>query len=247
MANQPTLSQWNSSADWYDQNMGNEGDELNRTIIRPSILRVLGNLQGKTLLDVGCGSGYLTSELAKTATKVVGTDFAPDFIKICQEKYKNQQNLSFQVQDVAKEFGFPNESFDIVLCKMVLQYVDSIDNFAHESARLLKSDGKVVVIVDHPFNSQFYYAQSLAGKKNPKYEGLKDYFSREPQTKLSLWDKVELTWYPKTVADYMQPFTKAGLYLSDIEELAEIKQGTKIPRILLLGFKAVSAANVDHN
>src|SRR3989344_7499473 len=126
MTNPSTLSQWNDSADWYNQNMGEEGDELNRTIIRPHALHVLGNLQGKTLLDVGCGSGYLTSELAKAAKKVVGTDFAPDFVKLCQEKYKNQPNLSFQDQDVTKDFVFPSESFDIILCKMVLQYVENI-------------------------------------------------------------------------------------------------------------------------
>ncbi|MCL4374549.1 class I SAM-dependent methyltransferase [Patescibacteria group bacterium] len=242
MTNSSTLAQWNDSADWYDKNMGEEGDKLNRTIIRPNVLRVLGNLQGKTLLDVGCGSGYLTSELAKTAEKIVGTDFAPDFVKICREKYKNQHNLSFQVQDVTQEFIFPSESFDIVLCKMVLQYVENIDNFAKESTRLLKMGGKVVVIVDHPFNSQFYYAQSLTGKKNPKYEDLKDYFSREPQTKLSLWGKVKLTWYPKTISDYIQPFTKVGLHLSNIEELEETKESVRIPRILLLEFKSVSTA-----
>lgn len=247
MTDSSTLVQWNNSADWYDKNMGEEGDELNRTIIRPNVLRVIGNLQGKNLLDVGCGSGYLTSELAKTAEKVVGTDFAPDFIQLCQEKYKDQQNLIFHVQDVTKEFVFPSESFDLVLCKMVLQYVENIDTFAKESKRVLKIGGKVVVIVDHPFNSQFYYAQSLVGKTNPKYEGLKDYFSEEAQTKLSLWGKVELTWYPKTISKYILPFTKAGLHLSNIEEYEETREGARIPRILLLEFESISAVKVDRN
>ena len=237
MSTPTTLSQWNDSANWYDQNMGEEGDELNKTIIRPNILRALGNLQGKILLDVGCGSGYLTSELAKTAGKVIGTDFAPDFVKLCQEKYKNQPNLSFQVQNVTEKFAFQTESIDMVLCKMVLQYVDSISNFANESARILRFGGKVLVIVDHPFHSQFYHAQNLAGKRNPKYAGSQDYFSREPQTKLSLWGKVELTWYPKTIADYIQPFVDAGLTLSDINEAGENKEGANIPRILFLEFK----------
>jgi len=245
MTDTSTLTQWNNSADWYDQNMGDEGDELNKTIIRPNILRILGNLQGKKLLDMGCGSGYLTSELAKTAEQVIGTDFAPDFVKLCQKKYKAYQNLSFQTQDVIKKFKFSDQSFDIVLCKMVLQYIEDIDNFARESARILRHNGRVIVVVDHPFNSQFYYAQSLAGKKNPKYEGLKDYYSRDPQTKLSLWGKVELTWYPKTISDYIQPFIHAGLHLSTIEEYEEMKNGTKIPRILLLEFKSVPAAKMD--
>ena len=36
--------------------------------------------------------------------------------------------------------------------------------------------------------------------------------------------KVELTWYPKTVSDYMLPFMKSGFFLSDIQELPEEKK-----------------------
>lgn len=75
MAKSPTISQWNSSAHWYDQNMGEAGDELNKEIIRPILLKIIGNLEGKHLLDIGCGSGYLTSELAKLAKRVVVQTF----------------------------------------------------------------------------------------------------------------------------------------------------------------------------
>jgi ubiquinone/menaquinone biosynthesis C-methylase UbiE len=237
MANTPTLLQWNDSAAWYDQNMGKEGDELNKVIIRPNVLQTLGNLQGKSFLDVGCGSGYLTSESAKMAVRVVGTDFAPSFIQLCQEKYKDQSNLSFQTQDITKKFDFQDEVFDVVLCKMVLQYVEDIGNFAHESVRVLKEGGRVIIVVDHPFHSQFYYAQQSAGKKNPKYGRLEDYFSKNSQTKLSLWGKVELTWYPKKVEDYLQPFIKVGMVLSYIREIGETKGEITIPRILLFEFK----------
>ena len=68
-------NQWDSAADWYDQNMGEEGDKLNHDIIRPLVLQMIGPLAGKNILDSGCGSGYFSAELAKSASKVVGTDF----------------------------------------------------------------------------------------------------------------------------------------------------------------------------
>lgn len=158
-------------------------------------------------------------------------------MKLCQEKYSGQPNLSFQIQDITKKLEFRNESFDVVLSKMILQYVQSIDNFANESARILKKNGRVVVVVDHPFHTQFYYAQTLAGRRNPKYIGLENYFSNNPQTKLSLWGKVELTWYPKKVEDYLQPFVVAGLRLSGIRELGGTKEEKTVPRILLFEFE----------
>ena len=59
---QSSYSQWDNAAQWYDQNMGEAGDTLNATIIRPLVLDMLGDLNGKTVLDAGCGSGYLISE-----------------------------------------------------------------------------------------------------------------------------------------------------------------------------------------
>jgi 2-polyprenyl-3-methyl-5-hydroxy-6-metoxy-1,4-benzoquinol methylase len=66
--------QWDSSAEWYDQNMGEEGDALNRETIRPMVLELLGDLSDLTLLDSGCGSGYLTAELARRAGRAIGAD-----------------------------------------------------------------------------------------------------------------------------------------------------------------------------
>ena len=60
-------SEWQNAVDWYSQIMGETGDELNKEIIRPILLEMLGQLKGKVLLDVGCGSGYLTFELAQTS------------------------------------------------------------------------------------------------------------------------------------------------------------------------------------
>jgi ubiquinone/menaquinone biosynthesis C-methylase UbiE len=231
-----TLTQWNSAADWYDQNMGEEGDLLNKDIIRPVALEMLGTLTNKKLLDIGCGSGYLTAELAKDAQQVIGTDFAPDFVKLCAEKYLDIKNLSFVQQDVMEALQFETESFDLVLSKMVLQYVPELSMFAKEAARVLRPGGSLVFAVDHPFHTQFFYAQELAGKKNPKYEGLENYFSHTPKTKLSLWGKVELTWYPRMVSDYVQPFVDESLKLTEMRELSEEKDGLILPRVLALKF-----------
>lgn len=232
-----TLLQWDSSAGWYDKNMGEEGDALNKDVIRPFVIQLLGDLHGKSLLDSGCGSGYLSAELSKTAASVIGTDFSPSFIALCRDKFATRANLSFTEHDALKKMPFTDGFFDIILSKMVLQYVEKLDTFAGESYRTLRTGGKLLVIVDHPFHAQYYFAQEKAGKPNKKYPALRDYFSREKQTKLSLWGKVNLTWYPKTVADYILPFLKAQLKLLNIIELPEEKNGVKIPRILALLFE----------
>lgn len=227
-----TLQQWNSAIEIYDLNMGETGDSFNKNIIGPSVMEMLGDYMGKTILDSGCGSGYFAAQLAKKAKKVVGTDFSGEFVKLCRNKYHRIHNLSFEQHNVLEKMTYADNVFDVVISKMVLQYVPSIDIFAKETKRVLVKGGVVVVAVDHPFNTQFYYAQQVAGKPNPRYGVLNDYFHKGEQTKLSLWNKVELTWYPKKVSDYILPFIKNNLVLIDAHESEEIKDKIRIPRVL---------------
>jgi ubiquinone/menaquinone biosynthesis C-methylase UbiE len=228
---QTSLSQWDNAANWYDQNMGETGDDLNRTVIRPLMLDLLGDLSGKALLDVGCGSGYLTAELANDANRVIGTDFSAKFIAICKQKYKDRSNLDFIEHDAALPFQLDNASFDIISCKMVLQYVQDIRTFANEAARLLKDGGELVIVVDHPFRAAHFNAQSGS-------DAIPDLFSNQPRTKVGLWGKTELTWYARTISEYIQLFIDAGLQLVEIREpLNQVDSSNPIPfSVLALKF-----------
>jgi ubiquinone/menaquinone biosynthesis C-methylase UbiE len=230
--------------EWYDLNQGEEGDALNKELIRPVVLELLDDISGKDILDSGCGSGYFTAELAqKIGTgKIVGMDF-PEAVELCKRKYSATPNMSFAPHDVATAMPFQEGNFDKVVSKMVLQYVEDIHTFARESHRVLKEGGDLVIAVDHPFHTQFYYAQQAAGKPNPKYSGLKDYFNHDPQTKVSLWGKVPLTWYPRTMSDYMLPFVQAGYIIAGMKEIPEEQNGVKVPRILGLKFRKQSQLN----
>jgi ubiquinone/menaquinone biosynthesis C-methylase UbiE len=231
-----TYKQWDSSASWYDQNMGETGDQLNHQIIKPKLMEVLGDLSRRVILDSGCGSGYLAAELAQTAKQVVGIDFSEKFIELCKTKYIASKNLSFQTADVSKKLPFESSTFNTIISKMVLQYVPKINIFASEAYRVSKHKGELIIIVDHPFHTQYFYAQQEAGKPNPKYPKLNNYYSNQEQSKLSLWGKVELTWYPKTVSQYVLVFVDVGWKLTDIQELSETKEDSTLPRILMLKF-----------
>lgn len=228
--------------EWYDRNQGEEGDPLNKDLIAPTVFDLIGDVSGKDVLDSGCGSGYFAAQLVQKVGngKVVGTDF-PEAADMCKRKYASVPNMSFTPHDVATAMPFQVGSFDVVVSKMVLQYVADINTFAHESHRVLREGGEVVIAVDHPFHTQFYYAQQVAGKTNPKYFGLNDYFNHEPQTKVSLWGKVPLTWYPRTVSDYLLPFVQAGHTLSGMKEVPQEHDGVSVPRILAVRFRKQSA------
>jgi SAM-dependent methyltransferase len=228
--------QWDASADWYDQNMGEEGDALNREVLRPLVFELLGATSGQRLLDCGCGSGYLTAELATRCGAVVGTDLSPRFLEVCRRRAAGRGRLDLVRHDLATGLPFASGSFDAVLCKMVLQYVPEIGGFARESLRVLRPGGRLLVAVDHPFHALYAFAQHRAGRPSPKFPEPRDYFDERAQTKLSLWGKVELTFYPRTLSAYLVVFRHAGFRLQDLRELPDPRDEARVPRILALRF-----------
>jgi SAM-dependent methyltransferase len=214
-----TLEEWDGAVAWFDRNMGEHGDPLNRAL-QPVVLERLGDLSGQTVLDCGCGSGYLAAELARGgAREVVGLDFSPEFIALCRRKYESLPNLRFVRHDLSTAWPLDSGSAHVVLSKMVLQYMAEIRLFSQEARRVLSAGGRLVALVDHPF-----HAHHLDDRT--------DYFDERPRTKLSLWGKVDLTWYPRTVATYCRTFLDAGFDLAEVIEIPFAREGRRVPRVL---------------
>jgi toxoflavin synthase len=92
-----------------------------------TIFRVLGDLRGLSVLDVGCGTGLYPRELRRRgAAKVVGVDISEEMIKVARAHEASESlGISYLVQDVA-ELGVIG-SFDLALGIYLLHYAPSVD------------------------------------------------------------------------------------------------------------------------
>lgn len=102
---------------------------------------ILGDVRGKTVVDIGCGGGLLSEEFAKAGAKVTGIDLSPTAIDAARE-HAEKSGLSIDYRNCAiKELVDKGESFDIVICAEMLEHVDDLTLTVAESARLLKDEG----------------------------------------------------------------------------------------------------------
>lgn len=102
---------------------------------------ILGNMAGKTVLDIGCGGGLLSEEFAKAGARVTGVDLSPSAIDAARE-HAEQSGLSIDYRNCAiKELVDKGESFDIVICAEMLEHVDDLAGIIRDSALLMKSGG----------------------------------------------------------------------------------------------------------
>lgn len=103
-------------------------------------------LTGTTVLEIGCGNGRITNEIAKYAIKVVATDLDATVLEQAKKNI-NAPNIEF----LHTPDGIPNlpeQSFDLVIYTLSLHHIPPdkmIENLRH-SGSLLKDGGKIVVV-----------------------------------------------------------------------------------------------------
>lgn len=90
------------------------------------------NLEDK-VLDIGCGNGVLTFEVAKKAKKVVGIDLDEKNIKIAKKKYQ-APNIEYLVGDAVKDL--PNQRFDVIILSNVLEHIENRAEFLQKIKNL---------------------------------------------------------------------------------------------------------------
>lgn len=121
--------------------------------------------RGKRVLDIGCGTGYGTSELAKTATSVVGVDFAADAVEFASIHYTTP-NLSW-VRASAADVPLRDGSFDLVVAFEIIEHLPNPDRLVAEAARLLAKGGQFIVSTP---NRSFYAETRRESGPNPFHE-----------------------------------------------------------------------------
>ncbi len=87
--------------------------------------RVLGDLRGRRVLDLGCGSGELSTQLAAMGARVTGVDLSPELIAVARTRAELDGvagSTEFLVADV-EAAGVPGSGYDVVVAWQVLHHV----------------------------------------------------------------------------------------------------------------------------
>jgi ubiquinone/menaquinone biosynthesis C-methylase UbiE len=200
-----------------------EGDANRRFVIDPALWSLLGDVEGLTILDAGCGSGYLTRLLASKGASSTGIDFSTKFIEYCK-KVESEKNLGcvFFVGSLTDMNVFKPKSFDIVVSNVVMIDVLDYRTAFKEIARVLKDDGRFIWSNTHPV---FGRAASAGDIKFPKdssrnedrYLKMVDRYFDSGGELLDFW--AAPTWqFQRTLEEYSKALKEAGFVISEIIE-----------------------------
>jgi ubiquinone biosynthesis O-methyltransferase len=110
--------------------------------------------RGKRVLDAGCGAGYGSADLARSADRVVGVDRAPEAIEFARAHYA-AANLSFE-EGSCEALPHADGSFDLVVAFEVIEHLQDWRGFLKEARRVLGPNGQLVVSTPN----KLYYTES---------------------------------------------------------------------------------------
>ncbi|AWB68931.1 bifunctional 3-demethylubiquinol 3-O-methyltransferase/2-polyprenyl-6-hydroxyphenol methylase [Saccharobesus litoralis] len=97
---------------------------------------------GRTVLDIGCGGGILTTELAKQGAKVTGIDAASQAIGVAKLQAKAEQLNIDYFNTYAEPFAEQNSNkFDVVTCMEMLEHVPEPESVIRSACQMLKPGG----------------------------------------------------------------------------------------------------------
>ena len=113
------------------------------------VINFLGEISGKTVVDVGSGSGYFSFRLVEAGANVIAADVDPDFLKMIkekQEKYNIEQGRLTTKLIENTELNINSNSVDIVFLVNVYHHIsDRVDYFSSVNSKM-KQHGKIVIV-----------------------------------------------------------------------------------------------------
>lgn len=183
----------------------NESNLINAHYALPAILNLAGDVAGRRVLDVGCGSGPVLVSLRDRGATVTGTDNSVKMLELAKRRLGDDADL--RVADLGDPLPFPDGAFDDVIACLVLHYLQDWTAPLAELRRVLVPGGRLIVAVNHPMAYRLSYPDA-------------NYFGTQQYTEDYVFNgqKAALTFWHRPLRAMTAAFTEAGFRIAVIDE-----------------------------
>jgi 2-polyprenyl-3-methyl-5-hydroxy-6-metoxy-1,4-benzoquinol methylase len=220
LAEQQIIHTWNKNAGPWIRAVQEEQIESRNLATNQAIVETVLRYHPQTLLDLGCGEGWLARKLVKDGVRVTGVDVAPALIENAK-KLGGGEFAIYSYEQIAN--GGLEKQFDAVVCNFSLLGKESVEHLICSAPSLLNENGHLFIQTLHPVMA-CGDAPYQNGWRAGSWAGFSTDFS-DPAP-----------WYFRTIAAWIKLFHESKLTLVELLEPLHPHTGKPVS-ILLVGKK----------
>ena len=116
----------------------------------PHVREALGDVGGRDVLDLGCGTGRHSAWLSSAGARVTAVDFSEGMLEEARRKVPPGRQVRFIAHDLHEPLPLRDASFDAVVSGLVLEHLRDLPRFFAEAHRVLRPSGRAAVSAMHP-------------------------------------------------------------------------------------------------
>lgn len=227
---------WGPVASWYDKHLEGSKDTYHEKVVYPNLVRLLGDVKGKKVLDLACGQGQFSQILAQAGASVTGVDIGKELIAIAEKNNTNHKfSLHYFVGASDDLFMVKDKTIDIVVCVLALQNIEKLADTLKEASRVLKDGGKFLCVINHPaFRNPTHTHWGYDDAEGKQYRRVEEYLSESKikidMTPGSRTDKKFTVSFHRPLQLYVKLLSKASFAITRMEEWESHKESEKGPR-----------------
>jgi len=227
---------WGNVANWYDEAL-EKSDSYQKELILPNLLRIINPKKGSRILDLGCGQGFFSLEFAKKGAEVTGVDIAKELLDIAKENaVKAHVSNAEYILSSAEQLPVKAKSanFGIVVSVLAIQNMENISQVFGESAKALKQNGRLVVVLNHPaFRIPKKSSWGFDEKNKIQYRRVDEYIS-ESRSEINMRpgkaDSPKTISFHRSLQIYSKTLANSGFAILRMEEWVSNKKSESGPR-----------------
>lgn len=236
----PLKTSWGSVASWYDTHLEKNADTYHEKVVYPNLLRILGDIKGRKILDLACGQGQFTRMMRDRGAHVTGVDISQELITIAEANNKSVKDTGTHkvtyIRGSAEDLNMIKDaSFDTVVCILALQNIEKLEKTIAEAKRVLTEAGSFIFVLNHPsFRNPRQSHWGFDEATDTQFRRIDEYMSEShikiDMTPGSKINKKFTTSFHRPLQMYIKALTKQGFLVNHFEEWISHRASEKGPR-----------------